>query len=130
MTTPPARRYEFDDTQNATFARLAAVMMFVAAAMLILSMIVGSAAIVVARSTWAGAAILTPLGIALAVMGAQLFGAAKRFRRIVATRGNDIDNLMTALNEIALAFRVQRWLWITVTVVIVVALVTTIVGSG
>lgn len=130
MTTPPGRRYEFDDTQNATFARLAGVMMFVAAAMLILSTIVGSAAVVVARSTLAGGAILAPLGIVMAVMGAQLFGAARRFRRIVATRGNDIDNLMTALDEMALAYRMQRWILITVTVVIVIALATTIVGSG
>ena len=58
MIIPPERRYEFDDTQNATFAKLAGVMMFVAVAMLIVSTIVGSAAVVVARSTVAGGAIL------------------------------------------------------------------------
>jgi hypothetical protein len=128
MTILPGRRYEFDDTQNAAFARLAGAMMFVAVAMLLVSAIVGSAAVVVARSTLAGGAILAPLGIAVAVMGAQLFAAARRFRRIVATRGNDIGNLMTALEEMAVAYRVQRWLWMTVSVVIVLALATTIVG--
>ena len=55
--------------------------------------------------------------------------ATPRFRRIVATSGNDIGNLMTALDEMAVAYRVQRWLWMTVTVVIVVALATTMVGT-
>jgi hypothetical protein len=73
-------------------------------------------------------AMLAPLGIAVAVMGAQLFAAARRFRRIVGTRGNDISNLMVALDEMAVAYGVQRWLWITVSVVIVLALATTIVG--
>jgi hypothetical protein len=77
-------------------------MIFVAVVMLVLSAIVASAALVLARSTMAGAAILAPLGIAVAVMAAQLFRAARRFRRIVATRGNDISNLMVALDEMAL----------------------------
>ncbi len=121
-------RFEFDDSQNATFAKLASVMMFVAVTMLLLSAFVGSAAILVARSTLAGAAILAPLAIAVAVMGAQLFAAARRFRRIVTTRGNDINNLMTALEQMAVAYGVQRWLWITVLVAIVTALAFTIVG--
>lgn len=128
MTTPPRRPYEFDDAQNATFATLAGAMLFVAVAMLLLSALVGVAAVALARSTLTGSAILAPLGIAVAVMGWQLLAAARRFRRIVGTRGNDISNLMTALDEMALAYGVQRWLWITVSVAIVVALATTIVG--
>ena len=61
-------------------------------------------------------------------MGAQLLAAAGRFRRIVATSGKDISNLMVALEEMAVAYRVQRWLWVTVSAVIVIALATTIVG--
>jgi hypothetical protein len=129
MTTPSGRPYEFDATQNATFAKLARAMMFVALTMLLLSAVVASAAVVVARSTLAGTAILAPLAIAVAVMGAQLFAAARRFQRIVATRGNDINNLMAALDEMAFAYGVQRWLWTTVLLAIVVALAFTIVGS-
>jgi amino acid transporter len=128
MTTVPQRPYEFDDAQNAIFARLGGAMMFVAAAMLLLSAVVGVAAVAFARLTLTGTAILAPLGIAVAVMGTQLFAAARRFRRIVGTRGNDISNLMAALDEMAVAYGVQRWLWITVSVVIVLALATTIVG--
>jgi hypothetical protein len=84
---------------------------------------------VVARSTLAGGAVLAPLAIAIAVMGAQLLAASRRFRRIVVTRGNDITNLMAAVNEMAVAYGVQRWLWITVLVASVLALSFTIVGS-
>jgi hypothetical protein len=129
MIPSSGRPYEFDDAQNATFARLAGAMLFVGIALLLLSAIVGSAVVVLARSTWAGTAVLTPLGIALAVMGAQLFAAARRFRRIVATRGNDISNLMAALDEMAAAYRVQRWLWLTVSMAIVIALIATIVAQ-
>jgi hypothetical protein len=126
MTMPPGRPYEFDDTQNAVFIKLAGAMMFVGVAMLVLSAIVASAALVLARST--GNAILAPLGIAVAAMGAQLFRAAPRFRRIVATRGNDISNLMVALDEMAVAYGVQRWLWLTASIAIVVAVIVTIVA--
>lgn len=128
MTAPSGRSYKFNDSQNATFAKLAGAMMFVAVAMLLLSTIVGVAAFMVARSTLAGSAILAPVGVAVAVMGVQLFAAASRFRRIVATRGNDIGNLMAALDEMAVAYGVQRWLWTTALVAIVVALAFTIVG--
>jgi hypothetical protein len=128
MTVPPWRPYEFDDTQNAVFIKLAGAMMFVAVAMLVLGAIVASAALVLARSSMAGTAILAPLGIAVAVMGAQLFRAARRFRRIVATRGNDISNLMVALDEMAVAYGVQRWLWLSVSMAIVVAVIVTIVA--
>lgn len=126
---PSRPPYEFDDTQNATFAKLARAMMFVAVTLLLLSAFVGSAAVVVARSTLAGGAVLAPLAIAIAVMGAQLLAASRRFRRIVVTRGNDITNLMAAVNEMAVAYGVQRWLWITVLVASVLALSFTIVGS-
>jgi hypothetical protein len=129
MPMPPEeRRYEFDDAQNATFARLASAMTFVAVAMLLLGAIVGTAAVVIARATLAGSAILAPLAIAVAIMAVQLHAAARRFRRIVATRGNDIRNLMMALDELVISYRVQRWLWITVSVVVVIALATSIVG--
>jgi hypothetical protein len=72
--------------------------------------------------------VLAPLAIAVAVMGAQLLAASRRFRRIVATRGNDITNLMAALNEMTVAYGVQRWLWMTVLVTIVLALTFTMVA--
>ena len=123
-----SRRYEFDDAQNATFANLATAMMFVAVAMMIMGIVVGAAAVALAVSTLAGGAILAPLAVAVAIMAAQQYAAAAHFRRIVATRGNDMNNLMVALEKIAIAYRVQRWLWLTASVAVIIALATTIEG--
>ena len=129
MSTPiEQHRYEFDDAQGATFSSLASAMTFVARAMLLLSLVAGAAAIVLARSTLAATAILAPLDIAIVVIGWQLHQAAKHFRRIALTRGNDIPNLIVALNEMVVVYRVQRWLWICVLTVVVIALATTIVS--
>ena len=127
-TSIEQRRYEFNDAQNATFSRLATAMTFVARAMLLLSLVVGAAAIVLARSTLAATAILAPLDIAIVAIGWQLHQAAKHFRRIALTRGNDIHNLIVALNEMVVVYRVQRWLWICVLTIVAVALATTIVS--
>jgi hypothetical protein len=123
---PSQRLYEFDDKENEIFARLSGAMLFVAVAMLLTGAILASAALGLARATLAGTAMLAPLGVAIAVIGAQLLRAARRFRRIVVTRGNDIGNLLTALDEMGSAYRVQRWMWITVALVIVVALISTL----
>jgi hypothetical protein len=44
------------------------------------------------------------------------------------TRGNDIHNLMIAINDMVVVYRVQRWLWTTVLAVVIVALATTVVS--
>jgi hypothetical protein len=54
--------------------------------------------------------------------------AAKHFRRIALTRGNDIQNVIVALNKMVVVYRVQRWLWICVVTIVAVALATTIVS--
>ena len=129
MTLRSGTSYEFDDAQNATFAGLAGAMLFVGVALLLVGTIVGCGALMLARSTLAGSAVLTPLAIALVVIGAQMVHAARRFRRIVTTRGNDISNLMEALDEMAAAFRVQRWLWLTVSMAIIIALIAAVVAQ-
>ena len=118
------RPYEFDDVQNATFARLASAMAFVAVAMTVRGVIVGASGVIMARSTLWGGALVLPVTIALLVMATQLYAAASRFRFIIRTRGSDVDNLMIALDEMTGVYRVQRWLWLTVSAVVVIALLT------
>jgi hypothetical protein len=127
-TSSEPRRYEFDATQNATFGRLAGAMTVSAVAMMLVSVVVVVAAVLVARSALGVGAILAPLAVAVAAMAVQLYAAARRLRRIVATRGSDIDNLMVALAEMANAYGVQRWLWLTALLVVLLALATTVVG--
>ena len=119
------RPFEFDDAQNATFARLASAMAFVAVAMTALGVIVGASGVIMARSTLWGGALVLPVTIALLVMGTHLYAAARRFRFVVRTRGRDVDNLMIALDEMAGVYRIQRWLWVTVSAAVIIALLTT-----
>ncbi len=131
MPTPsPERRYEFSPDQNAIFSRLAGAMRFVAIVMVLASGTVGIAAVFIGRSTVVGAAMVAPLAIAVAFLAAQLYQAATHFRRIVSTRGSDVEHLMAALDEMANAYLTQRWLWIVAAVAILLALATTMaVGS-
>ena len=122
------RRYEFDAAQNATFARLAGAMAVSAVAMALVSLVVGTSAILVAQSALAVGAILAPLAIAVAAMAGQLYAASRRLQRVVATQGSDIHNLMVALDDMASAYSVQRWLWLTALLVVILALATTVVG--
>jgi hypothetical protein len=121
-------RYEFDDAQNRVFSGLSAAMAFVAAAMLIASVIGGVAMVLLARSTLASVLVFGPLPVIVAVMAVHLSVAARRFGRIVRSEGNDVGNLMEALAHLTSAFRMQRWLWIVISLAIVVALVTTTTG--
>jgi hypothetical protein len=91
-------------------------------------------AVVIAAAVWIGlssptvAVMVAIPAIVLAVTAVQLLRAAAHFRRIAAIRGNDIDNLMIAVDRVVSAYRLQRWLWLAVSATILVALATTIVG--
>jgi hypothetical protein len=120
-------RYEFTDQQNARFLALAAAMTFVAMAQLT------ACVVVLAAVAWMGlpptiAVIVAIPVLVFAVTAVQLLRAAAHFRRIAAIRGNDIDNLMTAIEREVSAYRLQRWLWLVAAVTVFVALATTIVG--
>ena len=89
-TSIEQRRYEFDDAQNATFSNLETAMIFVARAMLLLSLVVGAAAIVFARSTRAATAILALLGITIVVIGWQLHQTACGLTRAARSRAKGL----------------------------------------
>jgi hypothetical protein len=120
--------YEFTDRQNSRFSALASAMAFVGIAQLT------ACAVVVAAVAWIGssaprvAIIVAIPALVLAVTAVQLLRAAAHFRRIAAIRGNDIDNLMIAVDREVSAYRLQRWLWLAASATILVALATTIVG--
>jgi len=120
-------RYEFTDQQNARFSALASAMAFVAMAQLTACVVV-IAAVAWMRLSPTVAVIVAIPAVVLAVTAVQLLRAAAHFRRIAAIRGNDIDNLMTAIGREVSAYRLQRWLWLVAAATIVVALATTIVS--
>ena len=122
------RNYEFSAPQDAVFRRLAGAVSFVGAAMMVPgAVLVGVPAYVLfARGPSAVEGLVAVLGVLLIVMGVNLLGAAQHFRRIATTEGRDIENLMTAMGELARVYAVQRWLWIAVALVLIVALATSL----
>ena len=121
-------RYEFTAEQNARFSALAAAMTFVGLAMLIACAVVIAVILWIGPSSLAiGAIVAVPAGV-LTVTAVHLLRAAADFRRIASIRGNDIDNRMVAVERVAGAYRLQRWLWLAASATILVALATTIVS--
>jgi hypothetical protein len=120
--------YEFTNQQNARFSALAAAMAFVGIAQVIACAVVIGAVAWVGSSSPRVAVIVAIPALVLAVTAVHRLRAAAHFRRIAATRGNDIDNLMTAVDREVSAYRLQRWLWLAAAATILVALATTIVG--
>jgi hypothetical protein len=122
------RNYEFTPQQDAVFRRLAGAVSFVGAAM----MVPGAVLLIVPAYMFSVHGPSVPeglfvvLGILLMVMGVNLFGAAKHFKRIATTEGRDIENLMIAMDEVARVYAVQRWLWIALGFVLIVAIVTSL----
>ena len=118
---------EFDQGQDAVFAKLAGAMAFVGIVILLLGVLLGIAAILW-KPTLLGAGICGVLATLFVAMGLLEYGAARHFRRIVTTHGRDVDNLMIALDELANVYAIQRWLWIVLGAIVLIALASTVTG--
>ena len=119
--------YEFDQQQNAVFAKLAAAMAFVGIAMLIPGTLLG-VAVMLFRLTLLGEAVCGLLAMLLIAIGLLQWRAARHFKRIIATHGSDVHNLMSALGELTSVYVIQRWLWIVLGAVVLIALAGTVTG--
>jgi hypothetical protein len=119
--------YEFNDAQNDRISRLAGAMSFVGLLLLVSGVI--EVVVGLAVMFW-----LTPgqgfgalaQGILNLLLGSWTRKAAGAFDQIVKTQGNDIDNLMAALDELNRVYLLQRVL---VLMSIVVALITLALGA-
>lgn len=121
--------YEFSAEQNAHFTRLAAVMWSTGLSILLAGAGIGAALAGLARFSVAGAVVLAaPLAVLL-VAAVQLCIAARRLRRIAATRGNDVGNLLAAIDWLTTSYRLQRWLWIAALAVAAAGWATTLTGD-
>ncbi|MBW2459603.1 MAG: hypothetical protein JRI68_34230 [Deltaproteobacteria bacterium] len=102
------RWYEFTSAQNEVFSQLQLLMKITAAAQFI-------ASLTACIALWRPAQLLpTEVGLVLAaivalpiVVGLWTFRAATHFKRIVDTRGADIDHLMRALGELRKLYLLQ-----------------------
>ena len=107
LPQPPSgpSQYEFDSTQNTSFASLAGSMKIVA----IIMMICG---VLAALNILAGDFVAAVIGGVYIVMGIWTKGAAQSIRNIVNTEGNDIDHLMSAVKDLGKFYALVKWLLI------------------
>ena len=108
--------YEFTQTQNEIFSKVSGSMMFVSLAIIASGVLlfIPSFGLIRGRAAHRELIIFVVLGGALIVMGVHLYRAVQHFRRIATTSGQDIDNLMVAMSELAAVYALQRWLWIAI----------------
>jgi hypothetical protein len=117
------QQYEFNPSQNELISDLATKMRFVAyfsVAFGVLSAITGLIQFDVA--------VLIQGTIAI-IIGIWTVKAASSFKKIVDTKGNDIELLMGALSELRKLYSLEYWLLIIGLVFIAIALVLTIIFS-
>jgi hypothetical protein len=98
-------QYEFDASQNASFASLAGSMKIVA----IIMMIFGALS---ALNILTGDIVSALVGGLYIVIGVWTKDAGQSIQNIVNTEGNDIDHLMNAVKDLNKLYSLQKWLMI------------------
>ncbi len=115
--------YEFDESQNGLIKDLAKKMQFVG----YFSMTIGSLVFLVGLLTLAKGSLGTIIsGVVGIIVGIWTLDAAKAFRLIVDTQGNDIENLMGALGELRKFYTLQYWLLVLTLVLLALGIIATI----
>ncbi len=101
------RTYEFNNSQNELILDLSKKMTFVS----YFAMIAGVLGIISGLITITQGD-LSPIiqGVISLLIGIWTINAAKAFKAIVHTQGNDIENLMGALGELRKLYNLQFWL--------------------
>jgi hypothetical protein len=127
-----APEYEFSTTQNEVFSELGSAMGFVAIALVVL----GTLSILGAVWQFADGARAVGLaglieGIVMLLTGIWTRGAAGSVHQIVVSTGNDIANLMHAMEHLSRVFRLQRaLLLIAIVFGILLAIAVAVSGLG
>lgn len=106
-------QHEFDANDNTVFSGLASSMRFVAiflAVFGVLLCVIGFGSL----SAPIDAVLDLGQGASLLLISIWTFSAGSRFHRVVETEGNDITNVMGAVDKLRVAYSAQSWLWILV----------------
>lgn len=120
------RQYEFDNSQNELIKQLADKMRFVSYFLIGVGVLVAIGGLF--TLTRGGISNIIS-GVVQAIIGVWTSKAASAFQRIVATQGNDIENLMGALSELRKLYTLQYWLLILTLVFLALGLVLGIVSG-
>ena len=122
----PARsgEFEFDGAHNAVIRDLAGSMKIVGAGLPVFAVFTAIGAIrAVVREGPIMALAPAAQAVFLVLTGMWTYSAAGAFQRVVATRGDDIRNLMSALAELRRIYTMQKWLILVVAALLVVSIV-------
>jgi hypothetical protein len=122
--------YEFDDTHNRVFSELGTAMGFVAIALVVFGalLILGGVAQLFDGAEGLGLAGLVH-GTVMLLTGIWTRGAARSVHRIVASRGNDVGNLMHAMEHLGRVYRLQRALLLVAIAFVVLEGVAALIGG-
>jgi hypothetical protein len=112
--------YEFNTSQNQLIKDLADKMRFVAYFLIGLGILLTIAGLVALR----GGGIANIIqGVIQIIIGFWTSRAANSFRSIVKTQGNDIGNLMSALEELRKLYTLQYWLLIVALILVAIGFI-------
>jgi hypothetical protein len=117
----PRPEYEFDINENEVIDGLSRSMNFVGIIMMVFGGLIVLAGVV---NLPRGVALLQiGQGVVMILIGAWLAGAARSFRDMVRTEGNDITHLMAALRKLRSVYFTQAVLYILACVLVALLIV-------
>ncbi len=125
------RNYEFDSTQNETILTLAKTLQFVGAVTLLLALVFGlGLASSLSQANWSQGIMQGMFLVFTLSMGSLMFKAGKAFQAIVATSGQDISHLMTALDNLRQIYSVLSVIIILFVLMMIAALALSFIYPG
>lgn len=104
------KNYEFSKHENIVITKLYRQMTFVGVALLVLGILFGAFGLYLlfAKGYSIKVLFLLVLAFIIIVMGVTTNMSSNRFRKIVKTSGNDIENLINALDKLTTWFSIQN----------------------
>lgn len=118
----PLAQYEFGPHENAVIDRVGSRATFWGIVLIIIGTLLCLATIQVVTGNFSGILNL-PMGIVVIVVGVKFLGAGKSFKDVVHTQGNDISNLLRALDNLGSALLIQIIMTIVVVVLTIIMIV-------
>lgn len=129
--TQAAQAFEFDAQQDQTIGTLAGRMKALGLVYIVMGVCVGLMAVFALLTQFFAGLIVGAETAVVLFIGIWSFQAAKSFRQIVDTKGNDMMHLMNALESLRKLYNLQFWLLIAGLVIFVLAIVIVMaVGVG
>jgi hypothetical protein len=122
--------YEFSDSQNGLIKDLSQKMQFVGIFSIVFGILaaLGGLIVLISRTQQGGVSSVIQ-GVVAVLVGIWTISAAKSFRLIVDTQGNDLENLIGALGELRKLYGLQYWILLIGLIFVAIAFVIGLISS-